>query len=51
MVEAVGKIETTLEDVAIYHDDQGKWWVRPVGNFLEEVVVDGQSMKRFMYLG
>lgn len=51
IVEAIGKIEATQEDVVIYHDNEGKWWVRPVNNFCAKVLNDDQPVQRFTYLG
>lgn len=34
----------------LYENSNGKTWVRPVGMFLEEVVVNGKKQKRFVWL-
>lgn len=36
---------------ALYENNEGKYWVRPLEMFLEDVEVDGKKMKRFEYIG
>lgn len=52
------RIEATNEEAVMYeslyaaHDfPAGTIWVRPVTSFLETVVVDGQTIPRFTYVG
>lgn len=35
----------------LYDNPEGKLWVRPIGMFMESVVVDGISIPRFRYIG
>ena len=41
----------TLEELvvyeALYHNDLGSLWVRPLGMFMEEIVIDGLRQRRF----
>lgn len=39
----------TLEEIVIYQalDDEGHYWVLPVGMFLEDIEVDGKRVPRF----
>lgn len=50
-VIAVAKHSETFEDVvvyeALYKNELGKYWVRPLAMFIEEVIVDGTSVPRF----
>lgn len=45
----------TLEELvvykALYQKDGENLWVRPLKMFIEEVVVDGETVKRFEYIG
>jgi hypothetical protein len=57
-VVGVARHSETLEELVVYRalhesDEFGKnaLWVRPKKMFLEEVVVDGQKVPRFKYLG
>ncbi|WP_432455770.1 MULTISPECIES: DUF1653 domain-containing protein [unclassified Agarivorans] len=42
----------TEEQLVLYRPlyGEGKLWVRPYHMFVEEVVVDGQTMPRFAYI-
>jgi hypothetical protein len=35
----------------LYENTAAKIWVRPLGMFLEEVVIDGKKQPRFQYIG
>ncbi len=54
-VLSLAKHSETLEDMvvyeALYENDLGKIWVRPLAMFLEEVEVNGIMVPRFKYLG
>ncbi|MDP3995074.1 MAG: DUF1653 domain-containing protein [bacterium] len=54
-VLGVGKHSETLEDMvvyeALYDNELGKLWVRPLGMFLEHVEKEGYSGPRFRYIG
>lgn len=43
----------TLEQLAVYQPQYGEkaWWVRPLAMFCETVLVDGEPVARFSYLG
>lgn len=43
----------TLEDMVIYKALYGDYdtWVRPFDMFMEDVVINGKSQKRFEYVG
>lgn len=43
----------TLEKLVVYRKryDDHSLWVRPYDMFIEDVEVDGKTMKRFEYLG
>lgn len=51
-VIGVCKHSETLEDLvvyeALYDNKRSKLWVRPYEMFLEDVVVDGKKVKRFI---
>ncbi len=52
-VIGIARHSETEEELVVYrkeYDDHGLW-VRPVGMFLEMVVVEGRSVPRFEYLG
>ncbi len=52
-VLGVARHSETLESMVVYqklYDDQSLW-VRPFAMFVGDVVVDGNSMPRFKYLG
>lgn len=52
-VIGVARHSETEEELVVYrkeYDDRGLW-VRPKEMFLETVVVEGQSVPRFEYLG
>ena len=52
LLMAVGKIESSLEDVAIYRAAEGdSWWARPLSEFTAEVQVNGKSLPRFRFIG
>lgn len=48
------KHSETLEDLVfyecLYENDLGKFWVRPLEMFLEDIVVDGVKRPRFKLL-
>ena len=52
-VLAVAKHSETLEALVVYRAlyGEGDVWVRPLEMFKEIVVVDGQKVPRFTYLG
>ena len=57
-VLGVANHSETLEELvvyrALYHDEkfgENALWVRPLSMFLEEVEIDGKSVKRFEFLG
>ena len=54
-VIAVAKHSETLEPLvvyeALYENPEGKFWVRPLAMFIEEVGVDGKRLPRFTYIG
>lgn len=35
----------------LYENPEGKIWVRPLGMFLENIMVQGKSVPRFKYIG
>ena len=43
----------TQEELVVYRPEYGErnLWVRPKAMFLENVIVNGQSVPRFAYLG
>lgn len=49
------KHSETLEDLVyyecLYDNEIGKLWVRPLKMFLEDVIVDGNFVPRFKYIG
>jgi hypothetical protein len=52
-VIGVARHSETEEELVVYrkeYDDYGLW-VRPLGMFVEDVQVSGQTMPRFQYLG
>ena len=53
-VHSVAKHSETLEKFVcyecLYENEEGKYWVRPLKMFLEEVEVDGRKVKRFEYI-
>ncbi len=52
-VFGVASNSETGEDLVVYRAKHGneKLWVRPVGMFLEDVDVDGESCGRFVLVG
>lgn len=52
--EVIGaaKHTETLEDLVMYRAlyGEGGLWVRPLGMFLEDVLVDGEKVPRFRYI-
>ena len=50
-VIGVAKHSETLEDLVVYRAlySEGGLWVRPLGMFLEEVLIDGKVIPRFTY--
>ena len=53
-VHSVAKHSETLEKFVcyecLYENKEGRYWVRPLEMFLEEVEVDGKKVKRFEYI-
>jgi hypothetical protein len=52
-VIGVARHSETEEELVVYrkeYDDHGLW-VRPVGMFVENVEVGGQTMPRFQFIG
>ena len=52
-VVGVARHSETLEELVVYRQEYGDrgLWVRPTAMFTETVVVDGQRMPRFRWLG
>lgn len=52
-VIGVAKHTETLEDLVVYRAlyGEGGLWVRPLAMFLEDVLVEGGKVPRFMYIG
>lgn len=52
-VIGIAKHTETLEDLVVYRAlyGEGGLWVRPLGMFLEDVLVEGEKMPRFLYIG
>ena len=54
-VIGIARHSETLEELvvykALYQKDGENLWVRPLKMFIEEVVVDGETVKRFEYIG
>lgn len=50
-VHFVAKASETLEDLvvyeALYDNKDGKYWIRPVKSFEEEIEREGKTVKRF----
>jgi Uncharacterized protein conserved in bacteria len=49
-VVGVGKHSETLEELVIYkplYESETKFWIRPIGMWNEEVIIDGKKRKRF----
>lgn len=55
IVRGVVRHSETLEELVLYEclyeNPKGKLWVRPIKMFQESVVVDGQSIQRFRFVG
>jgi hypothetical protein len=53
VVLGVARHSETEEELIVYRQDYGdrSLWVRPKGMFLEQVVVNGESVPRFRYVG
>jgi hypothetical protein len=52
-VVCVARHSETMEELVVYqalYGEQGMW-VRPAKMFLEKVIVDGEAMPRFAYVG
>jgi hypothetical protein len=49
----VARHSETEEELVVYQCLYGdySWWVRPLSMFSETVVVDGQEIPRFAYVG
>lgn len=52
-VLGVARHSETLEELVVYRQEYGDrgLWVRPAAMFAEMVVVDGQTVPRFRFLG
>lgn len=54
LVHNVVKHSETLESLVfyecLYENPEGKFWVRPLEMFLEDVVINGKTMKRFTFV-
>jgi hypothetical protein len=52
-VLGVARHSETLEELVVYRQEYGDrgLWVRPAAMFAETVVINGQAMPRFGYLG
>ncbi|KAB0667314.1 DUF1653 domain-containing protein [Oryzomonas japonica] len=52
-VVAIARHSETEEEMVVYRQLYGdrSLWVRPLGMFLEEVLVDGRKVPRFQWLG
>jgi hypothetical protein len=54
IVHNVVKHSETLESLVfyecLYENPEGRFWVRPLEMFLEEVDVDGKRMRRFTFI-
>jgi hypothetical protein len=47
----IGLHSETLEEMVIYRSlKDGKIWVRPISMWDEEVIVNGEKVKRFTYI-
>ena len=53
LVLGVARHSETREELVVYRQQYGDFglWVRPAPMFAETVVVDGQDVPRFQYLG
>jgi hypothetical protein len=49
----VARHSETEEKFVVYRTDYGdrSLWIRPLAMFIEEVVVEGETLPRFRYLG
>ncbi len=54
-VVGIAKHSETLEEMvvyeALYTNEVSKFWVRPLGMFLETVEIDSRTVPRFEYIG
>jgi hypothetical protein len=52
-VVGVARHSETLEELVVYRQEYGDHglWVRPAAMFAETVVIDGQTVPRFRFLG
>jgi hypothetical protein len=57
-VMALAHHSETLEELVVYKTlyenrtfGKGSIWIRPLKMFMENVIVDGQEVKRFEYVG
>jgi hypothetical protein len=50
-VVGLAKHSETLEEMVIYRNSEGQFWVRPLKMFLEDVEVDDKKVPRFEYVG
>jgi hypothetical protein len=49
-VIGMGKHSETLEELVIYKNSDGDFWLRPKEMFLENVFIDGKEKPRFKYI-
>ena len=40
----------TLENLVVYKNERGEFWVRPIEMFLEEVEFKGKKVPRFKFI-
>jgi len=52
-VIGVARHSETLEEMVVYRPEYGEGglWVRPIGMFVETVMIAGETRPRFEYLG
>jgi cyclomaltodextrinase / maltogenic alpha-amylase / neopullulanase len=51
-VVGIARHSETLEELVVYESlEKGGLWVRPLQMFLENVIVDGKDVSRFMFTG
>jgi cyclomaltodextrinase / maltogenic alpha-amylase / neopullulanase len=54
-VIGIARHSETLEELvvykALYQEEGGNFWVRPVKMFLEEVEMNGERIPRFQFIG
>ena len=52
-VLGIARHSETLEEMVVYRAEYGEHglWIRPAAMFEETVIINGQSVPRFQYLG